>query len=358
MTGPVVENDPALRPYLTAGSEPEARRHLEALMAELDPTITVIIRKKLRLGQNTENSGATADDVRGEAVVQILSRLDGLRRGTETPIGSLRGFVAVTTYRLCDTHLRRRYPRRASLKNKLLYLLSGRTSQRGLVHWEGPAGEHLCGFDVWRDDQRGAQRSPALQHLLDRPREAVAAALPGEDPQHANPGDLVAAILDRAGGPIELDDLLAILAEVWDVRDSPPARDSGDVAVADPYAGIADPGAPTATLVEQRSTLSALWAEIRQLPPRQCAALLLNLRDSAGTGVIALFPILRIAGIGELAAAVALTPERFAAVWNELPMDDLTIASLLDCTRQQVINLRKVARERLSRRLRAAGVTI
>ena len=36
--------------------------------------------------------------------------------------------------------------------------------------------------------------------------------------------------------------------------------------------------------------------------------------------------------------------------WPELPFDDNTIAALLGATRQQVINLRKCARERLRRR--------
>jgi hypothetical protein len=35
-----------------------------------------------------------------------------------------------------------------------------------------------------------------------------------------------------------------------------------------------------------------------------------------------------------------------------LPLDDATIAGLLGLTRQQVINLRKSARERLARRLK------
>ena len=81
--------------------------------------------------------------------------------------------------------------------------------------------------------------------------------------------------------------------------------------------------------------------EIRQLPPRQCAALLLNLKDAQGRGVIALFPLERIATMREIAAALGMPAERFAALWNDLPIEDLAIAELLAVTRQQVINLRK-----------------
>lgn len=39
--------------------------------------------------------------------------------------------------------------------------------------------------------------------------------------------------------------------------------------------------------------------------------------------------------------------------WNELPLAATMIAELLGETRQQVINLRKSARERLARRMKA-----
>ena len=47
-----------------------------------------------------------------------------------------------------------------------------------------------------------------------------------------------------------------------------------------------------------------------------------------------------------------MTLEEFGEIWNELPLDDKRIAALLGLTRQQVINLRKSARERLTRRMK------
>jgi DNA-binding CsgD family transcriptional regulator len=40
-----------------------------------------------------------------------------------------------------------------------------------------------------------------------------------------------------------------------------------------------------------------------------------------------------------------------ARIWKDLPLADQDIATRLDLNRQQVINLRKSARERLGRRL-------
>jgi hypothetical protein len=58
-----------------------------------------------------------------------------------------------------------------------------------------------------------------------------------------------------------------------------------------------------------------------------------------------------VASIRTIGETLELPPEAFAGLWNSLPLDDLAIAALLGVTRQQVINLRKSARERLIRRI-------
>jgi hypothetical protein len=81
-------------------------------------------------------------------------------------------------------------------------------------------------------------------------------------------------------------------------------------------------------------------------------ALLLNLREADGRGCLALFPGTGVASLRQIADALEFPAERFAELWPRLPLDDATIAGLLELTRQQVINLRKSARERLARRLK------
>jgi hypothetical protein len=102
----------------------------------------------------------------------------------------------------------------------------------------------------------------------------------------------------------------------------------------------------------ERETLGVLWAEVRELPATQRTALLLNLRDSEGHGVIELLPATGLASFADLALMLSMTPPELAAVWNHLPLEDAKIADLLGLTRQQVINLRKAARDRLARRTR------
>src|SRR5207302_11096038 len=83
--------------------------------------------------------------------------------------------------------------------------------------------------------------------------------------------------------------------------------------------------------------------KISELSQRQRTAFLLHadvLRD---------FELLGLASIRTLASHLGLTKEQLANLWNRLPLDDLTIAGILDCRRQQVINLRRVARDNLGR---------
>lgn len=92
-----------------------------------------------------------------------------------------------------------------------------------------------------------------------------------------------------------------------------------------------------------------MWEEILQLPARQRAALLLNLRDAQNRDVIHLLPETGTATEEEIAEALEMPLERFAEMWRKLPLDDASIAAQLGVTRRQVINLRKAARARVWR---------
>jgi len=63
-----------------------------------------------------------------------------------------------------------------------------------------------------------------------------------------------------------------------------------------------------------------------------------------------------VASLCDIAVALGMTVEQLAGLWVDLPIDDYSIAQLLGVTRQQVINLRKSARERLTRRTKALAL--
>ncbi len=347
--------DPVLLPYLEAASEVECRQRLSRLIREhAEPVVHAIVRQRWRAaprrtdGRRRTADDETADDVCGEALARLVTRLNACRLDPSSdPITDFRGYVAVTTYRVCNDYLRTRYPRRWSLKNQLRYLL---THRPGFALWE-QSDTLLCGFATWKESGRPPASPDRVQSLRDRPHLALGAG--GLNPQHDDPTNLMEALLNYTGAPIELEDVVAIFADLLEVRDPEPETQSAEEGREPPWERAADPHADVATEVDRRVYLQWLWTEIRQLPPRQAAALLLNLRDSRGRGVIALLPLQGIASLRQIADVLGMGAEEFARVWKDLPMEDAAIAALLGITRQQVINLRKVGRERLARRARS-----
>jgi hypothetical protein len=341
-TPPVGLPDPALRPFLTAPDDNAAMRHLERILKEhVETTATAVLRRR---GMWEGEEGA---DLLRDVVTQVATRLTALRQrvlpGEEAPqpVRDLRAYAAIAAYHVCDKRLREMRPERWRLSNRLRYLL---THQDGFSLWN-ERGEPVAGYAAWLTEKKTAAKD------IDAGTLAFAA-------QAARTNDLaalVAAVFNRAGKPIPFDTLVAAMAEATGLaepRRAVAVTDEETGGTADPYDRVADPTTDVEGQTERRQFLTRFWAEIRQLPPRQCAALLLNLRDDGGRGVIALLPMLGVATLREIAAAVDMEPAAFAAIWNDLPMEDMVIADLLGATRQQVINLRKVARERLARRMR------
>ncbi len=342
-----VKIDALLEPLLLETGDERSDELLARLItAHAEPVIRGVIRYKLHLSSHQASQRAEADDLYQEALLQLLSQLQQFRRQPALhPITDVRGMAAVIAHRTCSRWMRRQFPERHALKNRLHYLL---TRQRGLALWPDVGGKHLAGFAAWRGREVAASAArlkqlsdgeglPARLRMLrsDRPREL---------------GDALAALFDHLGGPVEFDELVRALAAPLGIRDQPLEVLAEDEAAVDvlPAAGESDP----AWQIEKRIFLQRLWEELQQLPLNQRTALLLNLKDASGTGCITLFPATGIATLRQLAEALAMSAESFARLWNELPLEDARIAELLGLTRQQVINARKSGRERLARRLK------
>ena len=348
------QTDALLLPLLRAAHEAESESLLAQLLSEhAEPIIKAIIRGRMHLfhvggGGRSQDS----EDVHSEVVVQLLARLHDFRVNPESNrIGNFRSYVAVITYNACHQYLRQKYPQRWRLKNRLRYLL---THHASFALWEGTDKDWLCGLAAWRDrERRHPVRAEQLQGVRDHPQSLQRAGLATGDVRHAGLADLLNAIFTSVGAPVELDALVSVVADMQEIKDQivfDHAPEEG-VAGATAEERLPDPRESVATEVERRSYLQRLWAEIMQLPLPQRSALLLNLRD-AQEGVIALLPVAGIATIRQIGEAVAIPAEQFASLWNQLPLDDASIADRLGITRQQVINLRKTARTRLARRMR------
>lgn len=303
------EIDPLLAPLLALPSD-RTEATIEALV---NRAVAEVVDPILRGVARSAPPDVTAE-LRAEVVVRLLGRLRAITIDPSLAIASFPDYAAVVTYHAFDDWMRQRYPQRARLKNRVRYVI-----------------EHDDRFTVTR------ARSGSVVTL------AGPAPAPGSTPAekllHAI-GDLLA----DHGRVMELDALVTRVAERFGIRDEADA----------PLSAIGEPSTsdPMQARLENRDDLKRLWVEIAALPPRQRLALLLHLRDEEGDAMVLLLPAIGIASMTEIARVLELDERELAAIWNGLPMPDLEIAARLGLTRQQVINLRKSARERLARRMK------
>lgn len=319
----VERNDPLLRPLLAARTAEEREAVLESLLAQ-----HAYARIDRALDSRYRQSGLSPshrEDLRAEILLRLVNRLHALVHDPDSePVASFCDYVAVVAFNTFDGFLRRSYPLRSKLKNRIRYAL--RHDPR-LAEWYRD-GEPVAALAEWRESSRVTDTIGTLDGM---PR---------------SPGDLrqlLLLILHRAGQPVTVNALVNAVAELQDV----PAREHAQplrTADAAPQRDIADD-------LANASFLREVWAEICELPLKQRIALLLNARDAAGESVVRFLPVTGIASARQIGETLAIDTRELAELWNELPLEDTRIALLLQVTRQQVINLRQAARNRLSRRL-------
>ena len=323
---PFATADPLLHPYF-AGDEHAAEERLETLVRdEALPIVRGVVG--VRLGRD----GRDLDDICNDIVLQVVRRLRIAREsGDREPIASFRGYVATAAYRGCDAWLREKYPERHRLRNRVQYLVS---HHQGFFLRAGEKRRWLCGLarDIYAPDRTARVREIELRGI----DWITEGSLKGE-----KLAATCTALLDSIHGAVDLEVLVSVLARGLD---APQATTSGH--------DVADDRAHVGMTLEQQSHLRLLWNELRLLPRSQRVALLLNLRGADGEELMSLLPLVSIASIADIANVLEITPQALAEIWNELPWNDHRIAELLGVTRQQVINLRKSGRERLTRRMR------
>ncbi len=338
--------DNLLLPFIQESNEEKADLHLVRLIDDhAAPIVREILGGSLRLhfdGSNAGSSKQDAGDLFNDIVANLISRLRQIKLNpAQAGIADFRSYVAGTAYNACNLYLRQKFPRRSRLKNRLRYLLS---HDDRFALWTTEQYGLLCGSAQWQD-----QTTSAPAGLLEKIRQdtgewthEVGLASVGSTRKELT--SLLEAIFQWCRGPIKLDELVNVVADVCREKDLP--DEPIETAL-----NVASTALSFETTLEMQRNLKVLWREICELPRRQRVALLLNFRDSHGQELISLLPHTRTATIEQIAAALEFPLAQFLKLWNELPLEDRAIGELLGATRQQVINLRKCARERLDRRM-------
>lgn len=350
------QSDVVLIPLLRASDDSEFEERLAQIISDhADPVVKGILRRKIRISfhnSTISESELDAQDIYGNVMVRLVRRLRELSSPSKLePINNFRSYVATLVYHEYNEQFRNKFPQRHRLKNRVRYLLS---HHRLFTLWKSESGDWIAGLKNWTD------RSPQFhslnyRKLLEHPARCITKGVQPEDDTANSLSIDVDSIFNFAGCPMELDDLVDVLATLIGVKDAAlPLQSEEDERTLLP--DRFDIRSDNSELdYDQMSYLRRLWSEIEQLPSRQRFALLLNLKDSEGEDSLSLFPISGIVSIPEICQILEMSMESFAAVWKELPLEDSAIAEILGITRQQVINLRKSARQRLARRMRSSN---
>ncbi len=321
---------------------------LEALLTDCAPPI---LNRVVRRRMGSLYTPGDAADLSSEAMLELLSRLRSLRDGKgaawELPFDALAaGVAANTVYRF----MARRFPERNRLRKRLRYVME--TSERFRL-WVGPNGTAVCGLARTSLFSRASRPSPGgapeedaladaagIQGCLERLGKRHIPAEPLEP--------LVLEILGTLGKPIDLSRLTGLVADLTGSREpSWVAASTGDEGEIPGFP--ADPAPSAALRLEWRQRVERLWQEVLLLSTRHREALLLSARAPNGAAVW-LIVDLGVASFQEVAGALEMAPPELAELWNRLPLEDREIAARLGVDRQQVINFRSTARERLARR--------
>jgi hypothetical protein len=318
--GLLTANDPLLRRLIATRTEEERRAEIESI---LTGHVIPVIRKIVQRHQQSDRllHSQDAEDIASTVVVRLVSKLQRVPFDRSEAVDRLVDFAATSTFNAIHDFLRFHFPERSSLKNRVRYALMRDPRFRT---WTSPAGP-ACALSSWPQTSEVGQPPASWRH---------------EDP--ARVAEAIESLLTAAAKPLLVTAVVRAVADAWNVTDDRPAVRSE----------IAAPGPSQAGQLESRQRLAALWRETCALPGPQRTALLLGLRDVDGGSAIALFTLMGVATLDQVADTIDVPIAHLARLWPRLPVDDLTIASLLGVTRQQVINLRLAARQRLARRLK------
>jgi hypothetical protein len=323
-----------LKRMLAEDDETKAEILLGDLVStHLEPLMLRIVSSRLRRHNPVHRSHA--EDVTSEAVVSFLLHVEELRRGRVEAITNLESFAALLAARACNDYFRRSFPAFHGLRNKLRYLLE---RYPDLARWQDEgSGEWICGLAEW--SKRGIGGRKVVTDI-----ERLTGLEGTKSAKH--PADQLALIFRKIDAPIRFNDLALVMARLWNVRDNTSESEDDPEPV--------DANCPVDITLGRKQWLQNLWQQICQLSRNQKTALLLNLKGPDGGCGASLLVTTGAATLRQIAQAVEIPEAEFAALWRRLPLSDLEVADLLSLSRQQVINLRKCARAKLTQKMNPA----
>jgi RNA polymerase sigma factor (sigma-70 family) len=341
-------NDILLHPFLMAKDVNESQRQLLILLSEhAEPRMRGIILARLRSFIIHEEHLSHYEDLYSESKTRLVTYLHELKDDIRSaPCKDFRGYAAAIAHNACHDYFRDVYPARARLQKSIRDLLQAHPN---FALWKaaGPSkDEWFCGFYQWRGRSTSYLSIAWLRRFYEDPKTTVEILAADSDIQTMPSDQLLAVIFNDLGEPLNLNDLINVVAGIRGVKDRPLASfDEDGIAFS---LRLSDSRIRVDSVLEMRAPLMIFWKSLSELPSDQLRAYLLYARDQSGEDLISLLLAARIATEMELAEHLRMSLEELRDLRsNRLPLNNEEISNELGVTIQRVYKLRFRAGQRL-----------
>src|ERR1051325_229667 len=327
--------DPILLPYVQATDEIDKESRLEQLLLFIAaPEIRFTMRRILgfhvsQQGINPQNQDA--EDLYQEVMTKSVGILRELDASLPIEIENFKQYVNRIAINECNNFLRNSSPARSRLKTNLRQVL---THQRAFALWKF-RNQTLVGLATWRGMQKSESWPPADHSLKDELERFRDTRFPGTNVKHVSLKRLVSEFFQWAGGAVEFESLVVVVATLLDVKDAPvESLDAQNRAWIETH--IEPSVIRTSSRLDEEAMLRQLWASVKTLPPNQRIAFCFRCEGDSGQGLLSLLRDSKIFTLAQLAREFGRTVEEMSELLLKMPMDPTAVAREMKTTRQQV----------------------
>lgn len=343
--------DQLLLPYLQASDDSDRQRHLtEILSAYAVPEVRLALRRRLSFfvdshGKSSHNQDA--EDLFQEIMTKIVQALIDLREpSTTTVIEDLEEYIARIATNCCNDVLRTKSPSRTRLKYNLRFVL---THHADFSIWKSDR-RTLTGFAEWRHERM----SPSFVTMSADSEDTLASfrssRFAGEYIKQVPLTRIVAEVFRWLSSPVELDELVSIVAALQDVKDQSPET-LHESHLLDVGSSLRDAAFSSHANLEGKDILRRLWEALRELSVEQRDVFCLGFEDERGRDLFTVLLESEIVTFRELTQELGRSTDEIVRLWSQMPMNNKAIAVELKATRGQVYKWRFRALEKLRKGL-------
>jgi RNA polymerase sigma factor (sigma-70 family) len=343
--------DQLLLPYLQARDDSDRQRHLNEILLEYAvPEVRLALRRRLNFSVDSRGKSPhnqDAEDLFQETMTKIVQALHDLRKPSGTTvIENLEEYIARIVTNCCNDVLRTKSPSRTRLKYNLRFVL---THHEDFSIWKSDR-HTLTGFAEWRHEGMSPSHVTLSVDVEDTLASFRSTRFPRENIKQVPLTRIIAEVFRWLSSPLELDELVSIVATVQDVKDLPAERLHED-SLTDIGRSLNDTGLSSHSLLEEKAILRTLWQALRELSVEQRDVFYLGFEDERGRDLFTVLLEGEVVTFRELAQGLGLPTEEIVKLWSKIPMDNNAIAVELKATRGQVYKWRFRALERLRKGL-------